>query len=347
MLAGCAHPSTAVGLHVTRRSLHVTAARLSNLDMDVPPMGDSITDGTILELHKQPGDSVAKDEIIAVIETDKVSVDVRSPAAGVLGAWHAAEGDTVEVGQPLCSISDSGEAPATDDAVQTSAEPEAPAEVAEEAPAGDPVVMQVPAMGDSITEGTVIELHKAVGDTVAVDELIAVIETDKVSVDVRAQFAGTVTEWHAGEGDTVEVGQGLLMIAPGGGGGGAQAAAPAAAPKTGPAASTPAPATPAAPTASSGHVSHSRVPLIRFRHGARDIIDSQMGLGDGAPAAGESMSLLEAALELEARHTGLHEYAAMTSTSPTAADIALPVSYGRPKLSEAEMEAIMSGGAEM
>ena len=97
-------------------------------------------------------------------------------------------------------------------------------------------LVQVPTMGDSISEGTVQEFVKNVGDYVELDEVIVVVETDKVTLDIRSPHAGVITEWKADEGDTVEVGSDFLVIdtdaSPPEGG-----AAPAAEP-------TPEPATP-------------------------------------------------------------------------------------------------------
>ncbi|CAN0229195.1 unnamed protein product, partial [Phaeothamnion confervicola] len=109
---------------------------------------------------------------------------------------------------------------------------------------GKEFVVNVPTMGDSITEGTVVQWLKATGDAVAQDEVVVVLETDKVSIDVRAPEAGKILECLAGEGDTVAVGAPLIKLdtsaAPGGGAAPA-AAAPAPA-RTAPQASTPAPA---------------------------------------------------------------------------------------------------------
>ncbi|GMG16279.1 unnamed protein product [Phytophthora fragariaefolia] len=184
-------------------------------------MGDSISEGTVVEWLKQPGDAVAEDEVVVVLETDKVSVDVRAPFAGAMGQQLAAIDDNVLVGAPLFQI--------VKGAAGAEAAPAAQAD--EPAPAaGEETTVPVPSMGDSISEGTVVEWLKQPGDFAAEDEVVVVLETDKVSVDVRAPKAGTVTSTLADVDQTVEIGVPLFKMVLGG-------EAPAAAP----AASTPAP----------------------------------------------------------------------------------------------------------
>ena len=98
----------------------------------MPAMGDSVSEGTILEWHKQEGDSVSEDETIVEISTDKVDAEVPSPATGTVVKVHAAEGDTVHVGALLTEIAMNGDAPSSGNGAATLAEPEA------EAPAEDP-----------------------------------------------------------------------------------------------------------------------------------------------------------------------------------------------------------------
>ncbi|GMF40060.1 unnamed protein product [Phytophthora lilii] len=191
-------------------------------------MGDSISEGTVVEWLKQPGDAVAEDEVVVVLETDKVSVDVRAPFAGAMGQQLAAIDDNVLVGAPLFQIV-KGAAGAEAAPAATAETAAAPAAAA---PAGEETTVPVPSMGDSISEGTVVEWIKKAGDYVAEDEVVVVLETDKVSVDVRAPKAGTIKSTLADVDQTVEIGVPLFSMVLGG-------EAPAAA---APAASTPAPA---------------------------------------------------------------------------------------------------------
>ena len=192
----------------------------------VPAMGDSITEGSIAAVLKGPGDAVEADEVIAQIETDKVTIDVRAPAAGTVVDVLVKEGDSVTVGQGVCTV-EAGAAAGGKKAKKAPAKAPAPGTAA-----GPPTDIEVPQMGDSITEGAVAALTKSPGDAVDADEVIAQIETDKVTIDVRAPSAGVLNAYKVGEGDTVTVGQALATFTPGGAGSAAKAAAapPAAAP---------------------------------------------------------------------------------------------------------------------
>lgn len=208
-------------------------------------MGDSITEGAIAAVLKQPGDAVAVDEVIAQIETDKVTIDVRAPVAGVVSEVLVKEGDTVNVGQPVFAVDESASA-APAKSKKAAGKKAAGAAAAKEGP---PQAIEVPAMGDSITEGAVAALTKSPGDAVAADEIIAQIETDKVTIDVRAPAAGRVDGYSVKEGDTVTVGQVLATFVPGAAGAEAAAASPAAAPAAAASAAPAAPAAPAPPSA--------------------------------------------------------------------------------------------------
>ncbi|WP_299294576.1 2-oxoglutarate dehydrogenase complex dihydrolipoyllysine-residue succinyltransferase [uncultured Tateyamaria sp.] len=196
-------------------------------EVRVPTLGESVTEATVATWFKKPGDSVAVDEMLCELETDKVTVEVPSPVAGTLGDIVAAEGDTVGVDALLATISEgaSADAPAADPA---------PAPAAAEAPAagGESVDVMVPTLGESVTEATVSTWFKAVGDSVAQDEMLCELETDKVSVEVPAPAAGVLAEITAPEGTTVDATAKLAVISSSG-------AAPAASsePSAAPAAS--------------------------------------------------------------------------------------------------------------
>lgn len=196
---------------------------------------------------------------------------------------------------------------------------------------GEQFVLSVPEMGDSITEGDLQELIKAVGDPVAVDEIVAVVETDKVNVEVRSPVAGIVKELSAAEGDSVEVGTPLMVFALGEG----QAVptppeTPAASESTPP--STPNPPEPVPTAAKPAPVevkgdtkTTGRVPSIRFRHGKRDIIDRDLDLPAQDPAVGAAT---------QAQRVVYEEYEG------------IPARFERRPLSEEAMLLIEMGGAE-
>ncbi|WP_170420761.1 2-oxoglutarate dehydrogenase complex dihydrolipoyllysine-residue succinyltransferase [Ruegeria arenilitoris] len=191
------------------------------IEVRVPTLGESVTEATVATWFKKPGDAVAVDEMLCELETDKVTVEVPSPAAGVMGEIVAAEGETVGVDALLATIQ--------------AGEGAAPAPKAEAAPAAAPaasggsVDVMVPTLGESVTEATVSTWFKKVGDTVAQDEMLCELETDKVSVEVPAPAAGVLAEIVAPEGATVDAAAKLAVIS-GAEAGAAPAAQAAAAP---------------------------------------------------------------------------------------------------------------------
>ncbi|MFW2588921.1 2-oxoglutarate dehydrogenase complex dihydrolipoyllysine-residue succinyltransferase [Sagittula sp. SSi028] len=191
-------------------------------EVRVPTLGESVTEATVATWFKKPGDSVAVDEMLCELETDKVTVEVPSPVAGTLSDIVAAEGDTVGVDALLANISE-GDSGADNAPKAKEAAAEAPAQSGGEASAA--VDVMVPTLGESVTEATVSTWFKKVGDTVAQDEMLCELETDKVSVEVPAPAAGTLTEIVAAEGTTVEANAKLAVI--GGASGATAAAAPA------------------------------------------------------------------------------------------------------------------------
>ena len=230
-----------------------------SVEVVMPQMGESITEGTVSKWLKKVGERVEKDEAVLEISTDKVDAEVPSPGAGVLLEIRTQEGETVEVGTVVAVIGEEGEVSANGNAPaataaqanetvapviqQTAPEPQTiednkpvetpPAEKPAAAPtATDAVEVVMPQMGESITEGTVSKWLKAVGDKIDKDEALLEISTDKVDAEVPSPAAGTVLAINVQEGETVEVGSVLASI-------GAEGSAPAATAK--PAAQAPPP----------------------------------------------------------------------------------------------------------
>ncbi|HEU4700962.1 MAG TPA: biotin/lipoyl-containing protein, partial [Conexibacter sp.] len=203
----------------------------------MPQMGDSVAEGTILEWHKREGDHVEADETLVEISTDKVDAEVPAGVSGTVVRVLAAEGDTVAVGSVLAEIAPTnGAAPSNGDAPAA----EAPAPEAAPAEGGEAQTLEIvmPQMGESVTEGVVLEWHKAAGDAVAADETLVEISTDKVDAEVPAPASGTVTELLVEPGETVTVGQVLARMSAGAGARAAAGDAPPAAAANG--AATPA-----------------------------------------------------------------------------------------------------------
>jgi multifunctional 2-oxoglutarate metabolism enzyme len=201
----------------------------TTVEVTMPQMGDSVSEGTILEWHKQEGDQVSEDETLVEISTDKVDAEVPSPAAGTVVKLHAAEGDTIGVGSVLAEI-------APGDGAAPAAEEEPAGRGEGEAAAGDErneavVEIVMPAMGESVSEGTILEWAKQPGEPVAEDETIVEISTDKVDAEVPAPASGTIAEILAQAGDTVTVGQVIARMTAGNGAKAQKAPEPTSAPR--------------------------------------------------------------------------------------------------------------------
>ena len=209
-------------------------------DILTPALGESVTEATIGKWTKQAGDAVKKDEVLVELETDKVSLEVVSPADGVLSEIKAPDGETVTPGAVLGVVTEGASAAPAAEAPRSESTA-APAPKAEAAPApeqtpakpaaasGGSVPVMTPTMGESVAEGTMGTWLKKSGDTVARDEMLVEIETDKVAVEVSAPAAG-VLSIDAEAGSTVTPGQQIGSIAATGEG---ASAAPAAAPADG------------------------------------------------------------------------------------------------------------------
>ena len=216
-------------------------------EVRVPTLGESVTEATVATWFKQPGDSIAVDEMLCELETDKVTVEVPSPAEGVLSEVVAEEGATVGVDALLAVIAEAGYAGSEQPTPRPEKARATKEETKEDAPAasGETIDVMVPALGESVSEATVSTWFKAPGDAVAADEMLCELETDKVSVEVPAPAAGTLGEIVAGEGTTVAAGGKLATMSTG--------AAPAKSPAKGD--SAPAPAKAAEkPAAATGDV---------------------------------------------------------------------------------------------
>ncbi len=219
----------------------------------MPALGESVTEGTVTTWLKQVGDTVELDEPIVEVSTDKVDSEVPSPVAGVLLEILVPEDDTVEVGTEIARIGDASEAsaPAAAPAAAPIAAPAAPVTAAPATPAAAPAQgteVRMPALGESVTEGTVTTWLKAVGDAVDADEPLLEVSTDKVDSEVPAPVAGFLAEIRVPEDETVEVGTVVAIISETAPSAAPAAPAVAAAPVA-PAAPPTAPVAPAAPTA--------------------------------------------------------------------------------------------------
>ncbi|MFE0249295.1 biotin/lipoyl-containing protein, partial [[Kitasatospora] papulosa] len=188
-----------------------------SVSVTLPALGESVTEGTVTRWLKAEGERVEADEPLLEVSTDKVDTEIPAPASGVLSAIKVAEDETVEVGAELAVIDDGSGAPAAAEAPAAEAPAqeapaaapaqEAPAPAAEapaqetpaqEAPAAAPAGgasgtdVTLPALGESVTEGTVTRWLKEVGEEVTEDEPLLEVSTDKVDTEIPAPVSGVL-----------------------------------------------------------------------------------------------------------------------------------------------------------
>ncbi|MEJ8634535.1 2-oxoglutarate dehydrogenase, E2 component, dihydrolipoamide succinyltransferase [Streptomyces sp. MS2.AVA.5] len=221
-----------------------------SVSVTLPALGESVTEGTVTRWLKAEGERVEADEPLLEVSTDKVDTEIPAPASGVLASIKVAEDETVEVGAELAVIDDGSGAPAAAEAPAAeekqaeapAPEPEQPAQAAPStetsAPAPAPTAeaasgggsaegtdVVLPALGESVTEGTVTRWLKEVGESVEADEPLLEVSTDKVDTEIPAPASGVLLEITVAEDETAEVGAKLAVI--GAPGAAPQAAAPA------------------------------------------------------------------------------------------------------------------------
>ncbi|WP_181999415.1 2-oxoglutarate dehydrogenase, E2 component, dihydrolipoamide succinyltransferase [Corynebacterium diphtheriae] len=182
----------------------------------MPELGESVTEGTITQWLKSVGDTVTADEPLLEVSTDKVDTEVPSPVSGVLLEIKFEEDDTVDVGDVIAIIGEEGDAPAAKEEPAEEPKAETPKEEpkaeAPKAEAADSTDVVMPELGESVTEGTITQWLKSVGDTVDVDEPLLEVSTDKVDTEVPSPVAGTILEILFNEDDTVDVGDVIVRV---------------------------------------------------------------------------------------------------------------------------------------
>jgi 2-oxoglutarate dehydrogenase E2 component (dihydrolipoamide succinyltransferase) len=214
----------------------------------MPALGESVSEGTVTRWLKAEGDHVAMDEPLLEVSTDKVDTEIPSPVAGTLQKIVVGIDQTVPVGAELAIIAD-GAAPASTSApaapvaaAPVTPPPVTPPPVASAPAAAAPVtpapaasapaassagtIITMPALGESVSEGTVTRWLKGVGDSIAVDEALLEVSTDKVDTEIPSPVAGTIISIDVPVDTTVPVGARLAVI------GGAGAVAAPVAPAT-------------------------------------------------------------------------------------------------------------------
>ena len=332
----------------------------------MPALGESVTEGTVSSWLKAVGDTVEADEPLLEVATDKVDTEVPSPASGVLLEIRVPEDETVEVGTVLAIIGDpseAGSAPApAAPAPQAAPEPPAPAPApAAEAPApaapqaggsAEGTEVTMPALGESVTEGTVSSWLKAVGDTVEADEPLLEVATDKVDTEVPSPASGVLLEIRVPEDETVEVGTVLAIIGDPSEAGSAPAPAapapqaapepPAPAPAPAAEAPTPAPAATAAPAAaapvSSGASGSYVTPIVRKLAKDKGVdLSTVTGTGVGGRIRKQ---------DVEAAAKAADEARAEAAAPAPAAEASAPAAAAKPASAKPEVDTTLRGRTE-
>jgi len=223
-------------------------ASSATVEIQMPQMGESVTEGTVLEWHKHEGEFVEEGETVVEVSTDKVDAEVPAPASGVITKILKGEDETIEVGGVLAQLDPNGSpsgdgAPAGGAGSATEKREPGPGITAEgggegdqdigegpiesgpagapdqvtvrEAPSGEAIQITMPEMGESVTEGTVLEWHKHEGEAVEEGDTVVEVSTDKVDAEVPAPASGTITKLLVAPDDTVKIGQALAEMVPG------------------------------------------------------------------------------------------------------------------------------------
>ncbi|MBK4146574.1 2-oxoglutarate dehydrogenase, E2 component, dihydrolipoamide succinyltransferase [Corynebacterium macginleyi] len=189
--------------------------------VEMPELGESVTEGTITQWLKSVGDTVEVDEPLLEVSTDKVDTEIPSPVAGTILEIKAEEDETIEVGEVIALIGDEDEAGSSSNDSDDSDDDKS-ADVKEESTSdssakssGETTDVEMPELGESVTEGTITQWLKSVGDTVEVDEPLLEVSTDKVDTEIPSPVAGTLVEILAEEDETIEVGEAIARVGDG------------------------------------------------------------------------------------------------------------------------------------
>ena len=185
-------------------------------DITIPNVGESVSEVTIAQWFKQVGDTVKKDEPLVELETDKAAQELVSPEDGVLEEILVAEGENAEIGKLIAKLG------AGNGAAAAAPKAEAPAAKEDPAPAasgGSAMNIDVPNVGESVSEVTIASWFKKPGDAVAKDEAIVELETDKAAQELVAPETGVMGDILVAEGDVATVGQTICTLIAGAEGG--------------------------------------------------------------------------------------------------------------------------------
>lgn len=176
---------------------------MPEINVQIPAIGEGLQEARIVAILKQPGDSVKKDETIYQMETDKAVMDVESPYAGTVVRWLGQVDEVMPIGADVLVM----------EVNETSGAPtESPADTQQSQTDGSTVALAIPQIGEGLQEARLVAKLKNPGDSIAKDEIIYQMETDKAVMDVESPFAGTLVSWLAEVDDVLPIGTNVLEI---------------------------------------------------------------------------------------------------------------------------------------
>ncbi|HEY8551029.1 MAG TPA: 2-oxo acid dehydrogenase subunit E2 [Vicinamibacterales bacterium] len=266
------------------------------IEFKIPELGENVKGGDVLRVLVNPGDTIAKDQPVIELETDKATIEVPSSVEGRVASVQVKAGEKVTVGQTILTVEEGAaasaaapppaEAPAP--AAEAPAQPAAPEQAgpASEGPrsvtpaeqpqaSGGLQTFTVPELGENVKGGDVLRVLVKPGDTITKDQPVLELETDKATIEVPSSVAGVVREVTVKAGDKVTVGQTILTVEGGAG-------APAAAPK---AEAAPTAAGPGPGAIVQGFASPRAAEPARARSGPAEVVDISRGARPAAAAA--------------------------------------------------------------
>ena len=175
-------------------------------DLLLPDLGEGIEGAEVSEVSVSVGDKVSSDDIVLVLESDKASMEIPAETSGIIKEVLVAVGDEIEIGQLLFKIEAEKMSQEIEEKKETSPKVE---KTSDESPIKD---LLLPDLGEGIEGAEVSEVSVSVGDKVAPDDIVLVLESDKASMEIPAETPGTIKEVLVAVGDEIEIGQPLFKI---------------------------------------------------------------------------------------------------------------------------------------
>lgn len=186
-------------------------------EIKLPQLGQTMEEGTIVNILIKPGDKIEKGDVIFEVETDKATLEMESPAGGFVKKILVTEGETILVGEPVCIVGDENEqiADTPDKAEPAANEPaKQPANKSVDLPA-DAKIVRLQKLGQTMEEGTIVSILAKVGESVVKGDVLFEIETDKATLEMESSVEGVVKAMIVSEDETILVDAPMAIVANG------------------------------------------------------------------------------------------------------------------------------------